>query len=241
LDSLNFVLVHRCGDCGENFVGEVGVIHCAGDDERADEAGVGGEGFLAAKAGGVAVDAAGEIVEEGTEFVGEGAADLGALTGDLGSDCGHGAAAAGGVAMFWSEVGGGERFDGVAGGLIDDVGPVLPHPQDGTCACLGYEVFLRFKVAVEAAVSEAGCLHEFRDAYAVDAAFAKEPGGYVEDSLVIFGFLDAAYFHDGLCASAFCIPTLLQFPLRSYYMTLIMIGFGIDVRHIRLSGAGVLR
>jgi hypothetical protein len=46
---------------------------------------------------------------------------------------------------------------------------------------------------------------------------------------VIFGFLDAAYFHKFSCAIAFCA----QF----YYMTDIMIGMGFYVRHIRLSGA----
>ena len=196
LTALSNAVAHRRCDGGENFVREDGVVDCAGDDEGPDEAGVGGEGFLAAKTVGVAVDAAGEIVEEGAELVGEGPADLRALAGDFRSDCGHGAAAAGGVAMFWREVGGGERFEGVAGGLIDDVGPVLPHTQDSACACLGDEVFLGFEVAVEAAVGEACGLHEFGDADAVDAALAKEPGCDVEDSLVVFGFLDAAYFHD---------------------------------------------
>src|ERR1700751_904255 len=103
---INLFSVHAVSDGGENFVREDGVIDCAGDDEGADEAGVGGEGFLAAKTVGVAVDAAGEIVEERAKFVGEGAADLWALAGDFRSDCGHGAAAACGVAMFWREVGG---------------------------------------------------------------------------------------------------------------------------------------
>ena len=98
--------------------------------------------------------------------------------------------------MFWREIGGDESFDGVAGGLVDDIGPVLAHSQDGACAGLGDEVFLGFEMAVEAAVSEACGLHELGDADAVDATLAKEPGGYFENSLVVFGFLDSAYFHD---------------------------------------------
>ena len=188
--------IAHCGcDCVEDFVGEVRVVDCAGDDESTDEAGVGSERLLPAKTVGVALNVAGEIVEEGAELVGEGAADWGSLAGDLRPDCGHRAAAASAVAMFWREIGGGECFDGVAGGLVDDVCPVLPHPGNGAGACLGYEVFFRFEVAVEAAVGEAGRLHEIGDTDAVDASFAKEPGGYVEDSLVVFGFLDTAYFH----------------------------------------------
>jgi hypothetical protein len=217
LDALNFVVVHHCGDSGENFVGEAGVVDCARDDEGSDEAGIGGERFLAAKIIGVALNVAGEIVEEGAKFVGEGAANRGALACDFRSECGHGAAAAGAVAMLWREIGGGEGFEGIAGGLVDDVGPVLPHPRDSACTGLGDEVFFGFEVAVEAAVGEAGCLHEVGYADAVDATLAKEPGGYVEDSLVVFGFLDTAYFH--------------KFPFKKrtscvqlYYMTAIMIG-----------------
>src|SRR5258708_3708588 len=128
LGAINFVAVHRCGDGGENFVGEVGVVDCARDDEGSDEASIGGERLLAAKIAGVALNVAGEIVEEGAKFVGEGATDWGALACDFRSECGHGAAAAGAVAMFWREIGGGQRFEGVAGGLVDDVGPILPHP-----------------------------------------------------------------------------------------------------------------
>src|SRR3981189_3210992 len=72
LTALDFVVVHRCGDRGENFVGEVWVVDGAGDDERANEAGVGGERFLAAKIAGVALNVARDIVEEGPQVVGEG-------------------------------------------------------------------------------------------------------------------------------------------------------------------------
>ena len=80
----NFVVVHRCGDCGENFVGEVRIVYCAGDDEGTDEAGVGGERLLTAKVVGTALHDAGEVVEEGTKLLGEGAADGRALAGDFG-------------------------------------------------------------------------------------------------------------------------------------------------------------
>jgi hypothetical protein len=112
---LNFVVVHYCGDCGENFVGEVGVVACARDDERPDQASIGGERFLAAKTVGVALNHAGEIVDEGAKFVGEGAADWRALACDFGSECGHGTTTTGAVAMLWREIGDGEGFEGIAG------------------------------------------------------------------------------------------------------------------------------
>src|SRR5205823_14250687 len=109
----------------------------------------------------------GRRIGQGAKYVGEGSADVGALAGDVRSDDGHGAAAAGGVARFWLEVGGDEGFDGVAGGLVDDIGPVLAHSQDGACAGVGDEVFLGFEMAVEAAVSEACGLHELGEADSV--------------------------------------------------------------------------
>lgn len=124
----SFVVVHGCGDRGENFVGEVWIVYCARDDEGTDEAGIGGEGLLTTKIVGAALHDAGEVVEEGPKFVGEGASDGWALACDFGSESGHGASAAGPVAMLWREIRGGERFEWIAGGLVDDVSPILPHP-----------------------------------------------------------------------------------------------------------------
>ena len=139
----------------------------------------------------------------------------GTLTCDFGSEGGHGTSAACAVAMFWREIGSGESFEGIAGGLINDVDPVLAHASYGTAAGLGYEVFLGFKVTVEAAVGEACGLHEIGDADAVDAALAKQTSGDVQDSLVIFCFLLTADSHDAALSGA-CFE-------HANYMTCVML------------------
>ena len=83
MSAINLFGVHGRGDGGEDFVGEVGIVYCAGDDDGADEAGVGGESFLSAKTIGTAVDHAGEIVEERAKFVGEGRYACPSLTGSV--------------------------------------------------------------------------------------------------------------------------------------------------------------
>jgi hypothetical protein len=117
--------------------------------------------------------------------------------------------------MLWREIGGGESFEGIAGGLINDVDPVLAHAPYGTATGLGYEVFLGCKVTIEAAVGEACGFHEIGDADAVDAAFAKQTRGDIQDSLVIFGFLLAADSHDA-ALSGVCFG-------RANYMTRVML------------------
>ena len=49
------------------------------------------------------------------------------------------------------------------------------------------EGVLQFEVAVEAAVRQAGRLHQVGDAGARDAAFAQQPGGGRDDLLPVFG------------------------------------------------------
>jgi hypothetical protein len=111
--------------------------------------------------------------------------------------------------MLWREVGGGEGFERIAGCLIYDVDPVLALTRYGTTTGLGYEVFLRFKVSVEAAVGEAGSLHEVGDADAVDATLAKEASGDVEDALVVLGFLLAADSHEEALSGAGVMSVLI--------------------------------
>jgi hypothetical protein len=117
--------------------------------------------------------------------------------------------------MLWREISSGESFEGIAGGLINDIDPVLAHAAYGTATGLGYEIFLGFKVTVEAAVGEACGLHEIGDADAVDAALAKKTSGYVEDSFVVLGFLLAADSHDAALSDV-CFR-------RANYMTCVML------------------
>jgi len=55
------------------------------------------------------------------------------------------------------------------------------------------------------------------------------PGGYVENSLVIFGFLDAAYFHNFSLRECILHSVLLYDGHHDWRR-------GFVVRHIRLSG-----
>ena len=75
--------------------------------------------------------------------------------------------------------------------------PAVPVLAQRLRAGLGGQIFLRLEVSVEASVGQSGHLHEVRYPDAVEAVFAEQPSGHLDDAVPVLLRPSSADLHSG--------------------------------------------
>src|SRR3954447_758943 len=177
----------------QDFCRKLPIIHRAREHHRADHPAHRGERLLASRGRRAAGHQRRENLDKVPKALGEGRTDRHRLAHRLGGETGDRAAAPGAVAMARRQIGINQRPERtIARSELAPAGRLL---RQHLRARFGGELILRAKLMIEAAMRQAGALHDLGDRDALESLLAEQPTSYLDDPRAIFRRLLPAHFH----------------------------------------------
>src|SRR3954447_26741638 len=177
----------------QDFCRKLPIIHGAREHHRADHPAHRGERLLASSGRRAAGHKRRENLDEVPKALGEGRTDWRRLARRLGGETGDRAAAPGAVTMARRQIGIHQGPEGLI--APSELAPAGRLPREHLRARFGGELILRAKLMIEAAMCQAGALHDLGDRDALESLLAEQPASFLDDPRAIFRRLLPAHFH----------------------------------------------
>src|SRR3954451_590296 len=177
----------------EDFCRKLPIIHGAREHHRADHPAYRGERLLASRGRRAAGHQRRENLDEVPKTLGEGRTNWRRLAHRLGGETGDRAAAPGAVTMARRQIGVHQRPERII--ARSELAPAGRLLRQHLRARFGGELILRAELMIEAAMRQAGALHDLGDRDALESLLAEQPTSYLDDPRAIFRRLLPAHFH----------------------------------------------